>query len=317
MTLLGWRWAIARPYRSSVLMHGCSRLQAVHSASMVATPLPCVPTWKFEVYDLPDQDVLDKGYMDTDDAVYLTFHSLEQGGRCNSLTSLALSFIFHLTVADSACLAGELVGDINGGQPLPALFLKADLPPTPQTRLRAVPHGPFGFCHYTWALHTIEHSAKLPILETNCIPPRMMFGTVIAWPDVDFSRADWPSRNEPVNFLCNDFHVKGEICCLVSDPDLSPHDAPRVDQETTNHAQFPVVYVAESKFVSLWQSKVECDAVGYLDFLGAACVWHFSDDFLYKLFCKVWFILFLRFPFVRKSEHIFTDGAWQVLITFL
>lgn len=281
MTLLGWRWAIARPYRSSVLMHGCSRLQAVHSASMVATPLPCVPTWKFEVYDLPDQDVLDKGYMDTDDAVYLTFHSLEQGGRCNSLTSLALSFIFHLTVADSACLAGELVGDINGGQPLPALFLKADLPPTPQTRLRAVPHGPFGFCHYTWALHTIEHSAKLPILETNCIPPRMMFGTVIAWPDVDFSRADWPSRNEPVNFLCNDFHVKGEICCLVSDPDLSPHDAPRVDQETTNHAQFPVVYVAESKFVSLWQSKVECDAVGYLDFLGAACV---CDIFL-MIFC--------------------------------
>lgn len=164
MTLLGWRWAIARPYRSSVLMHGCSRLQAVHSASMVATPLPCVPTWKFEVYDLPDQDVLDKGYMDTDDAVYLTFHSLEQGGRCNSLTSLALSFIFHLTVADSACLAGELVGDINGGQPLPALFLRADLPSHSSDTSASSAAWPFwflslhmGFAH-DWAFSEASNS---------------------------------------------------------------------------------------------------------------------------------------------------------------
>ena len=118
----------------------------------------------------------------------------------------------------------------------------------------------------------IQHSAKIEIPIVDCIPPRMMFGNVIAWPDVDFSRADWPSREDPVNFLCNDFHVKGEICCLVSDPDMSPHDAPRVDQETTTSAGFPVIYVAESKCASLWQSKVECDAVSYLDGLQAACV---------------------------------------------
>ena len=107
-----------------------------------------------------------------------------------------------------------------------------------------------------------------------------MFGTDIIWPDVNFSGADWPTHDEPVNFLCNDFHVKGDICCLVSDPDLSPSDPPRVDQETSNNAQFPVVYIAESKFVSLWGSKVECDAVGFLDhILQASFVDSFASEF--------------------------------------
>ena len=97
------------------------------------------------------------------------------------------------------------------------------------------------------------------LIEVTCHTSRMLFDSDIIWPDVDFSRADWPPHDEPVNFLCSDFHVKGEICCLAGDPDLSPSDPPRVDQQKSN--AFPVVYVAESKFEALRQSKGEVSSL--------------------------------------------------------
>ena len=121
----------------------------------------------------------------------------------------------------------------------------------------------------------------------------MLFDSDIVWPDVDFSRADWPHHDEPVNFLRSDFHVKGEICCLAGDPDLSPSDPPRVDQQKSN--AFPVVYVAESKFEALRQSKGE---VSSLDSI--FCKLAYLTVLFLNLGCIAWFFL-LGFP--PRTSH--------------
>ena len=65
---------------------------------VVATPLPYVRARKFDMYDRHDQDVLDKGCMDTPDSVYLTFHTLKQGGRYTFLLWHSVPFYSFLVL---------------------------------------------------------------------------------------------------------------------------------------------------------------------------------------------------------------------------
>ena len=90
----------------------------------------------------------------------------------------------------------------------------------------------------------------------------MLFRNVAAWPDVDFTEI-CPAGEHPVNFVAQEFHVKGHHCFIYPEPTLSIQDPPQVNRALTEREGFPIIAIAETKFASFWKSFKDRDTDGY------------------------------------------------------
>ena len=91
-----------------------------------------------------------------------------------------------------------------------------------------------------------------------------MFRNVVAWPEVDLENSSSWTREYPVNFMAQEFHVKGVHCFVYPEPTISQSDPPKVNGPVTDREGIPVIAVAEVKFMGLYSAWKNRDATGFL-----------------------------------------------------
>ena len=178
-----------------------------------------------DVFSSIRQDILDQGYMDKPDAVYVTFHTIELGKlpqamfslmfpslrSCQSCGSLAFSWNARRWLSAPGRRECADVAKCFASSGHASHFRNPFESSVARLRFLLSDQTLAATCCYAIKIPMIPHIA----LE-GLVFCRMMFRNVVGWPAVTKA-----GNGGPVTFLCQQFCVEGDICRIVSDPSLS------------------------------------------------------------------------------------------------